>query len=157
MRQLRRRRGWKRKSTSSSGRGHTTGNISRDSDWQQWFDDALHPIWRRSFLGRGLCLTRSCRLAAAPFKTTPYLLLLQLSPTAFTEVAAIVFVAVAVAVAPVDPEELLPALAFASPAAEPFGALVSGLLPAEAEALEPTVPITSTCLFTLALSCESSP
>ena len=38
MRQLRRRRGWKRKSTSSSGCGHTTGNISRDSDWQQWFD-----------------------------------------------------------------------------------------------------------------------
>ena len=28
---------------------------------------------------------------------------------------------------------------------------------AEAEALDPTVPMTSTCLFTLPLSCESSP
>lgn len=44
-----------------------------------------------------------------------YLLLLQLSATIFTEVTSRVLVAVAVAVAPVDPAVLLPALALAFP------------------------------------------
>jgi hypothetical protein len=91
-----------------------------------------------------------------------YLLLLQLSPTAFTEVASRVLEAVAVAVAPVDAPPAPLALGFppwfGCPEAELlFGALVSALLLAEAEALDPTVPITSTCLFTFELSCDSSP
>jgi hypothetical protein len=86
-----------------------------------------------------------------------YLLLLQLSATIFTEVAFRVFEAVAVAVAPVDPAELLPALALASPCDAALGALASALLLADADAVEVTVPITSTSLLTFELSCDSSP
>lgn len=56
-----------------------------------------------------------------------------------------------------EPDELPPPLAFASPGAELLGALLSGLLLADADAVDATVPITSTCLFTFELSCESSP
>jgi hypothetical protein len=84
-----------------------------------------------------------------------YLFPLQLSATIFTELASSVFEAVAFAVAPVDDPDAL--LALASPCDAVLGALASALLLAEAEAVDATVPITSTSLFRFELSCDSSP
>src|SRR5437763_16387174 len=85
-----------------------------------------------------------------------YLLVLQLSATFLTVVTASVFAPLALA-----PADALPVDALALPVVP----LASALLPDALESgvcdsAEPpvlAVPITSTCLFTFALSCDSSP
>src|SRR6266516_5209041 len=73
-----------------------------------------------------------------------YLLALQLSATLLIDVTSSVFAAFALALAPVAPP-VLPEVPVADPEVLLPGALVSGLLVAEAEAFAPAVPVTSTC------------
>jgi hypothetical protein len=82
----------------------------------------------------------------------------QLSATLWIEVTVSVFAAFAFAldaVAPVLPE--LSVVPFAGPVAPLPAGVAPGAFEAEAEAVAPRVPITSTSLFALALNCESSP
>jgi hypothetical protein len=86
-----------------------------------------------------------------------YLPELQLSATLRIVVTSSVFEAFAFALAPEAVLLALPAEPLASLWLGFAGAFEFGLPPAEAEAFAPVDPVISTSLFTLALSCDSSP
>jgi hypothetical protein len=85
------------------------------------------------------------------------LLEVQLSATFRIEVTDSVLLVLAVAAAPAPAAVEFPEAALASPELALPGAFASGLFVAEAEAFAPALPVSSTCLFTFALNCDSSP